>query len=320
MKSICLLALVLAAATSAPAAAQNTERLDDFRMRAGNPTELKEVAPGLFFLYDDLSSNSGFLVTDEGVLVVDTRQHPAHGRDLIERIRKITDKPIKWAINTHAHGDHFLGNPEFKKAGATIIAHRDTLAGIVKNQEVEVKRRMAFFRAMNFDPAEVKVVLPDMTFDSRLTITLGGRAVEIFYIGPGQNPGDTLVHFPHVRTLYVGGPYARRNMSNTAFTPSVDGWIAVLEKIAAMDVDIFLPGHGDVSTRQDVLDEARLLADVQAEVKKAIAAGKSRDEIRKLEFPSYATLRNYNRRENFLEALHHLYTTGKPLFPYGAAQ
>jgi cyclase len=320
MKSACVLALALLAAAVAPAAAQSTDRLDDFRMRAGNPTELKEVAPGLFFLYDDLSSNAGFLVTEEGVLVVDTRQHPAHGRDLIERIRRITDKPIKWAINTHAHGDHFLGNPEFKKAGATIIAHRDTLAGIVKNQEVEVKRRMAFFRAMNLDPAEVKVVLPDMTFDSRLTITLGGRAVEIFYIGPGQNPGDTLVHFPHARTLYVGGPYARRNMSNTAFTPSVDGWVAVLEKIAAMDVDIFLPGHGDVSTRRDVLDEAKLLADVQAEVKKAIAAGKSREEIRKLEFPQYATLRNYNRRENFLEALHHLYTTGKPLFPYGAGQ
>jgi hypothetical protein len=205
MKSACVLALVLVAASLAPAAAQSTERLDDFRMRAGNPTELKEVAPGLFFLYDDLSSNAGFLVTEEGVLVVDTRQHPAHGRDLIERIRKITDKPIKWAINTHAHGDHFLGNPEFKKVGATIIAHSDTLAGIVKNQEVEVKRRMAFFRAMNLDPAEVKVVLPDVTFDSRLTITLGGRAVEIFYIGPGQNPGDTLVHFPHARTLYVGG-------------------------------------------------------------------------------------------------------------------
>jgi hypothetical protein len=59
---------------------------------------------------------------------------------------------------------------------------------------------------------------------------------------------------------------------------------------------------------------------VQIEVKKAIAAGKSREEIRKLEFPQYATLRNYNRRENFLEALHHLYTTGKPLFPYGAGQ
>ena len=69
-----------------------------------------------------------------------------------------------------------------------------------------------------------------------------------------------------------------------------------------------------------MLDEAKLLADVQAGVKNAIVAGRSREEIRTLAFPQYAGLRNYNRRENFLEALHHLYTTGRPLFPYGAGQ
>ena len=93
--------LLLTIAALVPAAAQN---LDDFRMREGQPTQLKQVAPDLYFLYDDLSSNSAFWVTDDGVLVIDTRQHPAHGRDLIERIRKITDKPIRWALNTHAHG------------------------------------------------------------------------------------------------------------------------------------------------------------------------------------------------------------------------
>jgi glyoxylase-like metal-dependent hydrolase (beta-lactamase superfamily II) len=93
--------LLLTIAAYLPATAQN---LDDFRMREGQPTQLKQVAPDLYFLYDDLSSNSAFWVTDDGVLVIDTRQHPAHGRDLIERIRKITDKPIRWALNTHAHG------------------------------------------------------------------------------------------------------------------------------------------------------------------------------------------------------------------------
>lgn len=313
-----LLALcVFIALAVVPAAAQNVDRLDDFRMREGQQTQLKQVAPDLYFLYDDLSANSAFWVTDEGVLVIDTRQHPAHGRDLIERIRKITDKPIKWVINTHAHGDHFLGNPEFRKIGATIIAHRDTLAGMIKNQQIEVSRRQAFFKAMNFDPKEVQIVLPDITFDSRLTIRMGGKTAELLYFGPGQNPGDTFVHFPHDRTLFIGGPFARKNWSNMSFTPSVDGWIAILQKLAAFDVDQFLPGHGDVGNKQDLLDEARLLADVQVAVKQAIAEGKSADEIRKLPFPQYADLRNYNRRENFLEALHFLFTTGKPQFPYG---
>ncbi len=170
---------------------------------------------------------------------------------------------------------------------------------------------------MNFDPAEVQIVLPDATFDSKITIRMGGKTAEVFYLGAGQNPGDTFVHFPHDRTLYVGGPFARKNWSNMSFTPSVDGWIAILRKLAAFDVDRFLPGHGDVGSKQDVLDEASLLADVQAAVKKAIAEGKSKEEIRELAFPQYSGLRNYNRRKNFLEALHHLFTTGKPQFPYG---
>ena len=310
--------IVLVLAPGPAAAAESPDRFDNFRMRQGIPTQLKQVAPDLYFLYDDLSSNSAFLVTDDGVLVIDTRQHPAHGRDLIERIRKITDKPVKWVINTHAHGDHYYGNPAFKDAGATIIAHRDVVAGMLKNEQLEFKRRRAFFKSMNLDPAEVKTVLPDVTFDSRLTIKLGGRVVEIMYLGPGQNPGDTLIYFPHARALYVGGPFANNNWSNMSFTPSMDGWIALLQKIAAMDnVDMFLPGHGDVGTRADVLDEAKLLSEVQAGVKAAIAAGMSREDVVKnLRFPQFANRRNYDRINVFLEALYHLYTTGKPLFPY----
>ena len=299
-------------------AAAPADKLDNFRMRAGVPTQLKQVAADLYFLYDDLSSNAAFLVTDEGVLVIDTRQHPAHGRDLIERIRKITDQPVKWVINTHAHGDHYYGNPAFKAIGATIIAHRDVVAGMVKNGQLEFKRRLAFFKSLKLDPAEVTTVLPDVTFDSRLTLKLGGRIVEIMYLGPGQNPGDTLVYFPHARALYVGGPFANNNWSNMSFTPSMDGWIAMLLKIAAMEnVDMFLPGHGDIGTREDVLDEAKLLTEVQFGVKAAIAAGMGREEIAgKLRFPQFANRRNYDRIDVFLEALYHLYTTGKPLFPY----
>lgn len=313
----CAAALGIAVALGGIDAHAQSERFDNFQMRKAIPTELKEVGPGLYFLYDDISSNSAFLVTDEGVLVVDTRQHPAHGRDLIERIRRITDKPIKWVVVTHAHGDHYYGNPAFKALGATIIAHRDTMAGMLINEQSEFRRRQRFFKSMNLDPGEVKTVLPDITFDSQLTLRLGGRTVEILHFGPGQNPGDTLVHFPHARAVYVGGPFARKNWSNMSFTPSVEGWIALLQRIAAMDVDRFLPGHGDVGDRQDLLDEAKLLADFQAEVKAAIARGVSKEEaVKTLRFPQYSHLRNYNRIDGFIEALYHLNTTGKPLFPY----
>jgi cyclase len=282
--------------------------------RQPEPPVLKQVAPDLYFFYNDASSNSAFLVTDAGVLVVDSGQHPADGRALLERIRKVTDKPVKWLINTHAHGDHYLGNPAFRQAGAAIIGQRDTAAMMKQYYEYEIGRRAAYFKRNNLDPKELALALPDVVFDRTMTITLGSRAVRVMYLGAGQNPGDTVVHFPHARALYIGGPFARKNWSNTSFTPSVDGWIALLQQLAAMDVDLYLPGHGDVSGRQDLLDEAKWLSDFQAGVRGAMARGMSRDDmVQKLHFREYQHLRNYPLMHNFIEALHHLYSTGKPL-------
>jgi cyclase len=311
MKQLILIATTLLVAANAAAGHMES---GSSQARPPEPSVLKQVAPDLYFFYDDASSNSAFLVTDAGVLVVDAGQHPADGRALIERIRKVTDKPVKWLINTHAHGDHFLGNPSFRRAGATIVSHRDTALMMKAHYEYEIGRRGAYFKRNNLDPKELALALPDVVFDSSMTITLGNRTVQLLYLGPGQNPGDTVVLFPHARALFVGGPFARKNWSNTSFTPSVDGWIALLRKLAALDVDLYLPGHGDVGSRQDVLDEAKWLDDFQAGVRGALAQGMSREEmVQKLHFREYQHMRNYPLIHNFIEALHHLYTTGKPV-------
>src|SRR3979490_3605995 len=103
--------------------------------------EFKQVAPDLYFLFDFNSSNAVVLVTDEGVLVVDTRQHPRDGQDLIDRIRKISDKPIKWVINSHFHGDNHLGDPPFKALVATFVAQRDSSVLMQKTWPREIARR-----------------------------------------------------------------------------------------------------------------------------------------------------------------------------------
>jgi glyoxylase-like metal-dependent hydrolase (beta-lactamase superfamily II) len=281
------------------------------------PVQLKQIAPDLYFYWNDGSSNSVFLVTDEGVLVIDSQQHPESARKLLAEIRKITDKPIKWLVVSHAHGDHFLGNPVFKAHGANIVSHRDTRAMMQKNYRDEVARRQAYFKRYNLDQGELKMLLPETTFDSRFTIHLGGRAVELFYLGPGQNPGDTLVHFPHARTLFVGGPFSRQNWSNYSFTPSVEGWIAILKKAAEIDADIFIGGHGDVSKREDLLETAQMHTEFLNEVKAGIAKGLGRDELAdSITMPQFKHFRNYHRMRGWVYALHHLLTTGKPMAPF----
>jgi glyoxylase-like metal-dependent hydrolase (beta-lactamase superfamily II) len=275
--------------------------------------EFKQVAPDLYFLFDFDSSNSVVLATDDGVLVIDTRQHPRDGQDLIDRIRRITEKPIKWVINSHFHGDHQLGNPPFKALGAAFVAQRETAALMQKTWPKEIARRQAFFKQHNFDPAETKLILPDVTFDSRMTIRLGGREAVLMYLGPGQQAGDTFVYFPHARTLFTPGAFAKHSMPNMNFTPSVDNWIKLLDQVARMEnVDRILPAHGDVASRADVPELAAMLADEYATVKAAIDKNMSVDEaVRTLTLDQYKDWRNYARREQEIRALYELIKTGK---------
>jgi cyclase len=281
------------------------------------PISVREVAPGLYFQYHHQESNSAFLVTDEGVLVIDTRQHPKRAEELVATIRKYSDKPIRWVVNTHAHGDHYFGNSVMKREGATIITHRDTAGMMKQHFPLEMKRRMGYFKQRQYSPDEVRLTLPDVTFDSRVSLVLGGRQVEIFYIGAGQNPGDTFIHFPKERVLYAGGPFSNQSWPNPSFTPSMQNWIAVLRKIAAMDVDQYLGGHGDIGTKKDVLDEAQMLTDFDAGMRAAVAKGMSPEEIVKAEpFAKYRDIRNYYRMNLFVSSYYHFLKTGRPETPY----
>ena len=103
---------------------------------------VKQVASDVYFFFDFNGSNAVFLVTDDGVLLIDTRTHPREGRDLLDRIRKVTDKPVKWVINSHFHGDHHMGNSVFKELGATFVAQEETARIMQRVQPKEMARRV----------------------------------------------------------------------------------------------------------------------------------------------------------------------------------
>jgi len=305
------IAAVVLAVAVAPTAAQAPA--DGAVLEKNIPIKVTEVAPGLFFQYHHQESNNAWLVTDEGVLVIDTRQHPRRGEELLAAIRRTTDKPIRWVVNTHAHGDHYFGNSVFKREGATVIAHRDTAGMMEHHFPLEMKRRQGYFRQQQFDPGEVRLVLPDVTFDSKVAITLGGRTVELLYLGAGQNPGDTFVFFPQEKVIFAGGPFSKNSWPNPSFTPSMAQWVELLRKIAAMEATVYLGGHGDIGTKQDVLDEARMLTDFDRGMREAVAKGMTKDEIiRNVKFERYKDVRNYYRMNLFISSYYHFLTTGRP--------
>jgi cyclase len=302
--TVTLMAAILAVL---PASAQEAAS------RASSPPSVKQITSDLYFFYDYAGSNSVFLVTEDGVLVIDTRSHPRLGQDLIDRIRKVTDKPIKWVINSHFHGDHTFGNAAFQAAGATFVAQQETARIMQLVQPKEMARRREGMLRNHLNPDEVKLILPDVTFDHDMAIHLGGRDIRLLYLGPGQQAGDTFVLFPQERVLFTPGAFARHSMPNLAFTPSVDNWIKLLNQVAEMkDYDVILPAHGDVANRADVKQLADMLADEYGTVKQAIAKGMSLQEAqRTLTFPQYRDWRNYQRLKNEITSLYELIQTGR---------
>jgi glyoxylase-like metal-dependent hydrolase (beta-lactamase superfamily II) len=279
------------------------------------PAVMKQVAPDLYFHFDYDSSNSIIWTTEEGVLVIDTRQHPRGAKELVDKIKKITDKPIRWAVVTQAHGDHYLGNQVFKELGATLVSQIDAARIMEKYFDKDLARRGAFFKRYGFDPKEIKMTLPDVTFETKMNIHLGSKVAQLIYFGPAQDPGASFIYFPHAKALATGGSYATRSWANPMFTPSVDGWIAALRKIMEMDVEIYLPGHGDTATKKDVQEAIDFLVDLQGGVKDAIAKGMSREQAAKnLQFPKYKDWRNADRAGDNITAMYHLLTTGKSIY------
>ena len=277
------------------------------------PIAVTEIAPGLFFQHHFAESNNAWLVTEEGVVVIDSRQHPQRANELLAAIRKTTDKPIKWVINTHFHGDHFFGNVIFKSEGAMFIAHEDTALMMKTYFQEEIDRRKGYFNQRGYDSSDVKLIMPDLTFDHSLSLNLGGKKIEILYLGAGQNPGDAIVYFPKEKVVFAGGPVAKDSWTNPSFTPSISNWILLLEKIKNMDVQFYLGGHGDVANKDDLQREIELLKYFDLGMRDAVSKNLSVDEIiKQYKFEKYKSFRNYYRLNIFIKNYFHTLTTGKP--------
>lgn len=275
------------------------------------PVAVKQVAPDLYFFFDYAGSNSVFLTNPQGVLVIDTRQHPRAAEELIAEIRKISRAPIRWVLNSHFHGDHTFGNAAFQKEGATFVAQIATPPIMQKVHPKEMARRQEYFRSHNYDPNEVKLILPSVTFDKTMTIWLGNREARLMYLGPGQQDGDTFVYFPHARALFTPGSFATRNIPNMAFTTSVESWLALLDGVVAnTDVERIMPAHGDLATRNDVQEFAAMLSYIYTLVKGASDQGLPLEQAQQvLTFPQYADWRNYGRMKDEIANLYELIRT-----------
>ncbi len=285
---------------------------------------LEKLTGRAYCLYGT-GGNVGFLITEKGVLVVDD-QYEKIAAGIIEQIRTVTDKPIRYVINTHYHSDHTGGNRVFAPS-ADIIAHDRVRARLLEYPEVirrtfpgklEALRAdiaaiedaddpyrvslerdvglLQFFLdgANEFDPA--RAAPPVVTYDGSLKVWLDGQEVRIFHVGPGHTDGDSMVFFKDEKVLHMGDLFfhGMYPFIDALGGGSSQGYIESIEyAIGQVPADTkVIPGHGPVTDVAALRRFRDFLADLREEVKKAVASGVSRaDAVRTIKMEAYPDIK-----------------------------
>jgi len=206
------------------------------------PQEL-EITPfrdNIYLIRSAASGNITALVADEGVLFIDSKFEREHDR-YMELLRTVTDKPMRFVINTHVHGDHSEGNARLESAGATIVATESMRLRLAEGQSAG---------------------LPVITFDDHASIWFGGKPLELYYFGRGHTDGDLVVLMPEDGIVFTGDLFAGYEPNLRLIDYDNGGslmeWSRTLEKILELDFDVVIPGHSGPTDRamlQQYLDE-----------------------------------------------------------------
>ncbi|MCH2462490.1 MAG: MBL fold metallo-hydrolase [Gemmatimonadetes bacterium] len=261
-----LTALVVLGSIMAMAAGQQVPR---FTPEQEARLQIRGVKDGLYVIpgFDGGQSggNVAVRVTDDGVIIVDNK-FPYSFDFITEQVRKITDQPIKYVLNTHHHDDHSGSNADFLPT-AEVIAHKNARANIVRNNQ----------------PGPPRVIFADET-----AVFLGGAEVQMFHFGRGHTNGDAVAYFPDLRTVHTGDLIVfGQRLDGSTLSPfwdfgnggSVLEWPATLTGLLALDFDTVIPGHGPLLTKDDVRIFRGKMEIVIDRVRTEIAAGATRDDI-----------------------------------------
>jgi len=279
----------------------------------GKAFNFEKIADGVYYATAAgpmiTGSNDVVIVNDNDVLLVDAGVTPAVARALVQDVKLLTDKPVRWVVNTHFHYDHTDGNsifgPEvqiighkyvrdamlnldvlhrepFKTAQASLPGQIETLKKQVSAETDAQKRatlqqQLAATEAEQKQFAEIKPTPPTMTYASSLTLHRGQREIRLLFLGRGHTPGDTVVFLPKERIVCTGDLMESRlaYMGDGIF----DEWITTLDAVKKLDFATVLPGHG-VRFHEKALITAyqSYLKDLTEQVMKLRAQGVTADE------------------------------------------
>jgi glyoxylase-like metal-dependent hydrolase (beta-lactamase superfamily II) len=201
-----------------------------------------EIGPGLYAYTAEGDPNSGVIVGDDSVMIVDAQATPAMAADLIARVAKVTDKPIKYVLLSHYHAVRVLGASAFRNAE---ILASDATRGLIaergqQDMDSEIGRFPRLFRAVETIPG---LTWPTLTFPDQMSVWLGKREVRIMHIGRGHTAGDVIAAVPDCGVIFSGDLVEYKSACYCGDAHFTD-WPATLDNLAEMQATALVPGRG----------------------------------------------------------------------------
>jgi cyclase len=296
--------------------------------KKGPEFKLEKLTDHAYCLYGR-GGNVGFLVTDAGVVVVDD-QYEEVAQGIVDQIHGVTDRPIRYLVNTHYHGDHTGGNPVFVKF-AEIVAHDTVRPRLLEYPETvkktfpDKKRRLQeeldalkdatdpyrialekdlglvdflLKDALAFDP--LHAAPPGLTYEGRVRLWLGGQEVDVLHVAPGHTDGDSMVYFAREKVLHMGDLFFNGTY------PFIDVWAGGSARGYVKNIDAILeivppdarviPGHGPVTDVATLRRFRSFMSDLIAAVDKAARSGRTKPEaVRSITMDQYPEIKAGSR-------------------------
>jgi len=224
------------------------------------PPQLKieKIADDLYNISGD-GGNVAVYLTNDGVILIDDKFDRDYA-DILDKVKSVSDKPVKYVLNRHQYGDHTGGN-ERMFATAEIIAHRNARANMVEGKMPGV---------------------PRISFSDETEVFLGGKEVRARHFGRGHTNGDAAIYFPALKVVHTGDLFTNGApfIDYTAGGSAIE-WTRTLDEIMKWDFDTVIPGHGPVSKRADLMKYRQNFESMRNRVSGMVRDGKSKDDISK---------------------------------------
>lgn len=269
-----LLAITMLTTFQAKAQGGQSTAVSTYPVVQGKVYKFQKVAEGVYYATGGTGSNHPVIVNDDDVLLVDTAGTPAATRDLLQDLKLITDKPVRYVVDTHFHLDHTAGNQVFGPEVA-IIGHESVRTAILTSNLLErdpylrdaqrttalieslpkqiaeaqdagkkaaLEKQLADAQLLREQSKEIKPTPPNVTFTSKVVLHKGSREIQLLFLGRGHTAGDIVVYLPQERILCSGDLVT----SNVAYMGDafVGEWLTTLGELGKLDFALVLPGHG----------------------------------------------------------------------------